>query len=84
VLILAETEWNFGDFLLASLVVFLWVNIILMFLSVFADLFRRHDISGWAKAGWILVIFFLPFLGVLIYVVARPPIGPTGERVSAP
>ena len=81
-LILAETEWNFGDFLLASLVVFLWVNVILMFLAVFADIFRRHDLSGFAKVGWILVIFVLPLLGILIYVATRPAIGPTGERVS--
>jgi len=39
---------------------------------VFADLFRRNDLSGWAKAGWLLLIFILPFFGILIYLIARP------------
>ena len=34
--------------------------------------FRRNDISGWAKGGWILLIFCVPFLGALIYIIARP------------
>jgi predicted membrane channel-forming protein YqfA (hemolysin III family) len=49
------------------LVIFFW-----MFISIFADIFRRDDISGWAKAGWIFFIIILPFLGILIYVIARP------------
>ena len=35
-------------------------------------LFRRGDIHGWAKAGWIFLIFIVPFLGALIYIIARP------------
>ena len=65
-------EWSFGDALWAMLVFFFWVMAIWIFIAVFADIFRRHDLSGWAKAGWILLIFVVPFLGALIYVVARP------------
>jgi Tfp pilus assembly protein PilO len=46
--------------------------LIWIFIGVFADLFRRNDLSGWAKAGWLLLIFVVPFLGVLIYLIARP------------
>jgi hypothetical protein len=56
-----------GDARLLLLVMAIWI-----FIAVFADIFRRNDLSGGAKAGWILLIFVLPFLGALIYVVARP------------
>src|SRR5262249_1814272 len=48
-----------------------WVMLIWMFIAVFADILRR-DMSGWAKAGWIVLVFVLPFLGILIYLIARP------------
>jgi hypothetical protein len=38
----------------------------------FIDNFRRRDHSGWAKAGWTILILFIPILGALIYVIARP------------
>jgi predicted membrane channel-forming protein YqfA (hemolysin III family) len=54
------------------IIVFFWIMVIWMFIAIFADIFRRNDLSGWAKAGWILLIFIVPFLGILIYVIARP------------
>ena len=54
------------------LVFFFWFMAIWIFISVFADIFRRRDLSGWAKAGWVLLIFIVPFLGALIYLIARP------------
>lgn len=65
-------EWTVGSVLWTMLVFFFWTMAIWIFISVFADIFRRNDLSGWAKAGWILLIFILPFLGTLIYVIARP------------
>jgi hypothetical protein len=65
-------EWNFGDVLWGMLVFFFWFMAIWIFIGVFADIFRRNDISGWAKGGWILLIFLVPFLGALIYIIARP------------
>jgi ABC-type Fe3+ transport system permease subunit len=38
---------------------------------IFADVFRRHDISGWAKAAWCVFVIVLPFLGVLVYLIAN-------------
>ena len=49
------------------LVFFAWVIWFWLLITVFSDLFRRHDISGWGKAGWIVFCIVLPFLGVLIY-----------------
>ena len=66
------------DFPLLSLFLFmLWVGfVIIVILSViwaFIDNFRRRDHSGWAKAGWALLILVIPLFGTLIYLVARPP-----------
>jgi hypothetical protein len=52
--------------------VWLWMMVIWMFIAVFADIFRRRDLSGVAKAFWVLLVFILPLLGILIYVIARP------------
>ena len=67
-------EWTFGSVLWAMVVFFFWFMLIWIFIGVFADLFRRNDLSGWAKAGWLLLIFILPFFGILIYLIARPSI----------
>ena len=66
------TEWNVGSVLWTMLVLFFWVLAIWIFIAIFSDIFRRNDLSGWAKAGWIFLIFIVPFLGALIYVIARP------------
>lgn len=65
-------EWTFGSVMWATVVFFFWVMVISVFIRVFADIFHRNDISGWGKAGWLLLIFVLPFLGALIYLIARP------------
>jgi hypothetical protein len=69
---LLATQTTFGEVLWGMLVVFFWFMAIWIFIMVFADIFRRNDISGWAKAGWILLIFIVPFLGAIIYLIARP------------
>jgi len=65
-------DFSFGNFLWAMFAFFFWFMAIWIFITVFADIFRRSDIHGWAKAGWVFLIFILPFLGVLIYLIARP------------
>jgi uncharacterized membrane protein len=67
-------DYDFGDFLWTTLAFFFWFMLIWMFIAVFADIFRRRDLSGGAKAGWILLIFILPLFGILIYVIARPSV----------
>jgi Short C-terminal domain/Phospholipase_D-nuclease N-terminal len=66
------TEWSFGSVIWAMVVFFFWFMAIWIFITIFADIFRRNDIHGGAKAGWIILIFILPFLGALIYIIARP------------
>ena len=52
------------------IIFFFWMIWIWMVITVFADIFRRHDISGWAKALWMVFVIVLPLLGVLIYLIA--------------
>jgi hypothetical protein len=65
-------DWNTGSLLWGMLVFFFWFMAIWIFIAVFGDIFRRRDLSGGAKAGWIILIFIVPFLGALIYMIARP------------
>lgn len=66
------TEWSFGDVIWTMIVFFFWFMAIWIFITVFADIFRRRDLSGAAKAGWVILIFIVPFLGAIIYLIARP------------
>jgi hypothetical protein len=65
-------ETSFWDVIWWLLIVFAWTLVLWMFIAVFADIFRRRDMSGWGKAGWIVLIFALPFVGALVYVIFRP------------
>jgi hypothetical protein len=47
---------------------FIWIWLLI---SIFADIFRSHDMGGFAKALWVIFVIFLPFLGVLVYLIAR-------------
>jgi hypothetical protein len=76
-------EWTFGSVLWAMVVFFFWFMLIWMFIGVFADIFRRNDLSGGAKAGWLLLIFILPLLGILIYLIARPKITAQDKEMMA-
>jgi hypothetical protein len=50
---------------------FLWVIWIWILVTVFIDIFRSHDLSGWAKALWFLFVLFIPLIGVIVYLIAR-------------
>jgi membrane protein implicated in regulation of membrane protease activity len=51
--------------------IFLWVLWIWILVYVLIDIFRSHDLSGWAKALWFLFVLFIPLIGVLVYLIAR-------------
>jgi hypothetical protein len=53
------------------IVFFLWILWFWLLFTVFADIFRRHDLSGWGKAGWLIFTIVLPFLGVFVYLVSQ-------------
>ncbi|MEU6988710.1 SHOCT domain-containing protein [Streptomyces sp. NPDC046324] len=50
---------------------FLWIMWLFLLFKVITDIFRDHELNGWAKAGWLIFCILLPYLGVLIYVIAR-------------
>ena len=54
------------------LIIYLFIAVLMLFFRAFADIFHRENLSGWGKAGWVIVIIILPFLGLLIYMIVRP------------
>jgi hypothetical protein len=69
--VLADTEWNFGDFMLGVLWIFFFVIWIWLLIMVFSDIFRRHDIGGGAKALWVIFVLFIPYLAAFIYLISQ-------------
>jgi Short C-terminal domain/Phospholipase_D-nuclease N-terminal len=65
------TDYPFLDILWTMLVFFAWVIWFWLLITVFSDLFRRHDLSGWAKAAWIVFVIVVPYLGVFVYLIAN-------------
>ncbi|GAA4690882.1 SHOCT domain-containing protein [Nocardioides conyzicola] len=67
------TVWEYspGDVFLSMLWFFLFFIWIWLLISVFADVFRSDDLSGWSKALWTIFVIVLPYLGVFVYLVAR-------------
>ena len=65
---------TFWDIVWSMVFFFLWVAFIWIFISLFADIFGRDDLSGVAKASWLVLLIILPLLGCLIYIIARPKV----------
>jgi hypothetical protein len=72
-MILADSSSSYPllNLIWTMIVFFAWIIWIWLLITIFADLFRRSDVSGWAKAGWVVVLLVLPFVGVLIYLIAQ-------------
>jgi Short C-terminal domain/Phospholipase_D-nuclease N-terminal len=68
---LIAADYPFLDVLWTMILFFCWVAWIWIVITVFMDLFRRRDIGGWGKAGWVVFVIVLPFLGVLVYLIAQ-------------
>jgi hypothetical protein len=68
---LFEGGFSFSNFLVDVFAVFVFVVWFWLLLSVFMDLFRRHDISGWAKAIWVIALIVFPYLGVFAYLITQ-------------
>ena len=62
---------SFGEFLWSLLIIFFMIVYFVILFQVVFDLFRDHELSGWAKAGWLLFIIVLPFLGLFVYLIVR-------------
>ena len=59
------------DVFFATMWLFLWILWIFLLVRIIMDIFRSNDLGGWGKAGWLAFVIILPFLGVLVYVLAR-------------
>ena len=69
-MVLAD-DFGSGQVFVDLLMLFLFVIWIWLLIVVFSDLFRSHDLSGWAKAAWVIGIVIFPYLGVLLYLIVR-------------
>ena len=64
-------DYPFMEIVWTMILFFAWIAWIWTLVMVLADVFGRSDLSGWAKAGWTLVLVVVPFLGVLVYLIAH-------------
>jgi hypothetical protein len=64
-------DYPFMDVLWSMIIFFFWVIWIWIVITVLMDVFRRHDIGGFAKAAWVIFVVILPWLGVLVYLIAQ-------------
>jgi hypothetical protein len=64
-------DYPFLDLFWTTIVIFAWVILFWMLIQVLSDVFRRHDISGWAKTAWTIFVILMPFLGVLVYLLTQ-------------
>lgn len=62
---------DFGEVLLWSFWFFIWITALMVWFRCLFDMFGDHTLSGWAKAGWAVMLIFLPWLGALIYLIVR-------------
>ena len=64
-------SYPFLDVLWTMVIFFVWILWFWLLFTVFADIFRRDDLSGWGKTGWLVFAILLPFLGVFIYLITQ-------------
>ena len=68
---LADSSYPLLNVFWSMFIFFLWIIWIWLLITVFIDIFRSRDLSGWAKALWVLFVLFIPLIGVLVYLIAR-------------
>jgi Phospholipase_D-nuclease N-terminal len=68
---MVAADYPFLDVMLSMLVFFAWLIWFWILITILIDVFRRHDLSGWGKAGWCLFLTFLPLIGVLVYLIGQ-------------
>ncbi len=70
-MVMMAADYPFVDLMWTMLIFFVWIAWIWVVVTVLMDVFRRHDIGGFAKAAWVVFVVILPWLGVLIYLIAE-------------
>jgi len=66
-----EGGYTYSNFLMNMIAVFAFVVWFWLLIVIYTDLFRRHDISGWAKALWVLALFLTSYLGIFAYLITQ-------------
>lgn len=69
--LLAATSYPFLNILWDILIIFAWLIFLWIAITVLIDVFRRKDISGWAKAAWVIFVVLIPWIGVLVYLIVN-------------
>ena len=80
-MVLADT--TFLDVFWYSILFFFWIMAIWIFIALISDVIRRDDLSGGGKAGWIIFMIILPFIGCLTYIIVRPKVTAQDVRMAA-
>ena len=68
---LFEGGFTFRNFVTDAFAIFIFVLWFWLFVSVASDLFRRHDVSGWAKVLWVIALIFFSYIGIFAYVLTQ-------------
>jgi hypothetical protein len=68
---LFDGGYTYSNFLMNVLGIFAFVVWFWLLIVIYGDLFRRHDISGWAKAAWVLALVLTSYLGILAYLITQ-------------
>ena len=69
--LIAASNYPFLNILWTTLIFFAWVIFIWIAITVLIDVFRRKDLSGWAKAAWVIFVVIIPWIGVLVYLIVN-------------
>jgi hypothetical protein len=69
--LLAANNYPFLDAIWTMVIFFVWILWFWLLFTIWADIFRRHDISGWGKTGWLIFTIVLPFLGAFVYLISQ-------------
>jgi Short C-terminal domain/Phospholipase_D-nuclease N-terminal len=70
-LLITASSYPFLNLFWDILIIFTWFIFIWIAITVLMDVFRRHDISGWGKAAWVIFVVILPWIGVLVYLIVN-------------
>jgi hypothetical protein len=70
-MLFAQEGFTYRNFLMDALAIFIFVVWFWLLISVARDLFRRHDISGWGKAIWVIALIIFPYISVFIYLISQ-------------
>jgi predicted membrane channel-forming protein YqfA (hemolysin III family) len=68
---LFDGGFTFGNFLTDIFSIFMFILWFWLFITVATDLFRRHDVSGWAKVFWVILLIVLPYIGIFAYLLTQ-------------